>query len=91
MTGPLKNVPSYNSLKINTFITYISSVYNQGENGKRDSLREYLSKVKIPTMIYYPGPLHMQEAYRVLGYGQKTFLLLQLYAGKSCLFPFIRY
>jgi len=24
-------------------------------------------------MIYYPGPLHMQEAYRYLGYSESAF------------------
>lgn len=30
---------------------------------KRDALREYLSEREIPSMIYYPVPLHMQKAY----------------------------
>jgi UDP-2-acetamido-2-deoxy-ribo-hexuluronate aminotransferase len=37
-------------------------------NGRRDALKKYLESEKIPSMIYYPGPLHMQEAYRYLGY-----------------------
>jgi len=37
-------------------------------NGKRDALKKHLESEKIPSMIYYPGPLHMQEAYRYLGY-----------------------
>lgn len=43
------------------------------KNGKRDELRKYLADKNIPSMIYYPGPLHMQEAYRYLGYGEKDF------------------
>jgi dTDP-4-amino-4,6-dideoxygalactose transaminase len=30
---------------------------------KRDNLKKYLSEHDIPTMIYYPLPLHQQEAY----------------------------
>ena len=30
---------------------------------KRDELREYLKSCGIPTMIYYPVPLHLQKAY----------------------------
>lgn len=35
---------------------------------QRDELKKFLTSRKIPAMIYYPGPLHMQEAYRYLGY-----------------------
>jgi len=30
----------------------------------RDKLREFLLAKGIPTMVYYPGPLHLQQAYR---------------------------
>ena len=32
-------------------------------NNKRDKLKEYLSTNGIPTMIYYPIPIHMQKAF----------------------------
>ena len=32
-------------------------------NGKRDDLRAYLNDIGIPTMIYYPIPIHKQKAY----------------------------
>ena len=34
------------------------------KNGKRDTLKSYLEENGIPTMIYYPLPLHEQEAYK---------------------------
>jgi dTDP-4-amino-4,6-dideoxygalactose transaminase len=43
------------------------------EGDKRDSLVEYLRSREIPVMIYYPLPLHLQNAYRDLGYGQGDF------------------
>lgn len=42
-------------------------------NGKRDELKDFLGTAKIPTMVYYPGPLHLQNAYRYLGYGENDF------------------
>jgi len=33
-------------------------------SGKRDELREYLQKKKIPTVVYYPKPVHKQAAYK---------------------------
>ncbi len=35
---------------------------------KRDKLKKYLEKKGIPTMIYYPLPLHLQPALKYLGY-----------------------
>lgn len=43
------------------------------KNGLRDDLKKYLEEHKIPSMIYYPGPLHRQEAYRYLGYRESDF------------------
>lgn len=36
--------------------------------GSRDDLKAWLQKKQIPSMIYYPVPLHLQHAYRDLGY-----------------------
>ena len=33
-------------------------------NGKRDDFKSYLSDVGIPSMIYYPIPIHKQKPYR---------------------------
>ena len=33
------------------------------ENADRNKLREHLASKEIPSMIYYPVPLHMQKAY----------------------------
>ena len=53
---------------------YSSHIFHQYtirvKNGKRDELKKYLESMKIPAMVYYPGPLHMQEAYRYLGYNE---------------------
>lgn len=41
--------------------------------GRRDILAEYLKKKNIGSMIYYPIPLHLQQAYLGLGYKQGDF------------------
>jgi dTDP-4-amino-4,6-dideoxygalactose transaminase len=40
---------------------------------RRDALREFLSARKIGSEIYYPVPLHMQEALKSLGYKEGSF------------------
>jgi len=36
-------------------------------DGRRDSLKAFLAERGVATGIYYPGPLHLEEAYRYLG------------------------
>jgi len=45
-------------------------VYNQFtvRCAQRDSLRDYLRTLGIPTEVYYPVPLHLQPAFSYLGY-----------------------
>lgn len=43
------------------------------EGGRRNNLRECLENEGIPSMIYYPVPLHMQKAYAHLGYSEADF------------------
>jgi len=56
---------------------YSSHIFHQYtikiKYGRRDELKKYIAEKNIPAMIYYPGPLHMQEAYRYLGYGEADF------------------
>ncbi len=42
-------------------------------DGARDKLRECLENEGVPSMIYYPVPIHMQKAYSHLGYGADDF------------------
>ena len=37
------------------------------KEGKRDELKVFLAEKGIPAMIYYPKPLHHQNAYKKLG------------------------
>jgi UDP-2-acetamido-2-deoxy-ribo-hexuluronate aminotransferase len=40
---------------------------------RRDELKAYLEKKGIPSMIYYPVPLHFQKAYKRQGFGEGSF------------------
>jgi len=56
---------------------YSSHIFHQYtikvKNGRRDELKKFLESKNIPSMVYYPGPLHMQKAYGYLGYTDNDF------------------
>jgi len=56
---------------------YSTHIYHQYtikvKGGRRDPLRSYLEKAGIPSMVYYPVPLHVQKAYSYLGYNETDF------------------
>ncbi|MBT0812863.1 DegT/DnrJ/EryC1/StrS family aminotransferase [Litoribacter ruber] len=45
----------------------------QVNNGKREELKAYLQEKGVPSMVYYPVPLHQQTAYLEFGYKQGDF------------------
>jgi dTDP-4-amino-4,6-dideoxygalactose transaminase len=40
---------------------------------RRDELKAHLERLGIPSMIYYPVPLHLQPAYQQPGFGKGSF------------------
>lgn len=56
---------------------YSTHIYHQYtirvKDGKRDGLKKYLADAGIPSMVYYPIPMHNQKAYKYLGYDENAF------------------
>jgi dTDP-4-amino-4,6-dideoxygalactose transaminase len=61
--------PSYSNSSTHIFHQYTLKV----KNGKRDQLKKYLEENNIPSMIYYPVPLHLQKAFKYLGLKEGDF------------------
>lgn len=72
-----KNLATLPWVKTPTRAHYSTHVYHQytlsvkGKN--RDALKTYLQEKGVPSMIYYPIPLHLQEAYRTHSYPEGSF------------------
>jgi UDP-2-acetamido-2-deoxy-ribo-hexuluronate aminotransferase len=46
-------------------------------HGRRDDFQKYLATKGIPTMIYYPVPLHLQKAYKTKGFDEGAFAVTE--------------
>ncbi len=55
-------IPARTEYSTHTFHQYTIQIEN------RDKLKTYLESKGIPSMVYYPKALHLQEAYKSLGY-----------------------
>jgi len=56
-------------------------------NGRRDALQHFLKKCGVPTMIYYPLPMHVQPAYAYLGYQAGQFPVAEQLCGAVLSLP----
>lgn len=50
----------------------------QVKDGYRDKLKQYLADKQVPSMVYYPSPLHLQKAYAYLGYKEGSMPVAEL-------------
>ena len=62
------SIPARVSYSTHSFHQYTIKVWQ-----KRDELQKHLHSKGIPSMIYYPLPLHLQEAYHYMGYKKGVF------------------
>jgi len=78
-------------IKVPVRMNYSSHIFHQYTlrvmNKKRQGLKDFLDSKKIPSMIYYPVPLHMQKAYAYLGYRDKDFPVTEKLCGEVISLP----
>jgi len=72
-----KTLSGITNIKTPTRLKHSTHVFHQYTlkvvDGNRDDFRDYLEKNGVPTMIYYPVPLHLQKAYRLPEFGEGSF------------------
>ena len=61
---PGLQIPVRDPMSTHTFHQYTLRV----ASGRRDALKAHLQEAGVPAMIYYPMPLHLQDAYAELNY-----------------------
>jgi dTDP-4-amino-4,6-dideoxygalactose transaminase len=54
---------------------------------QRDALKEHLASSGVSVGIHYPIPIHLQPAYRDLGYRQGDFPVTEEYAQQTLSLP----
>jgi dTDP-4-amino-4,6-dideoxygalactose transaminase len=66
---PQINLPFRSPASTHVFHQYTIKVLD----GKRNELKDYLAKKGVPTMVYYPVPLHRQNAYKIYNLTNEKF------------------
>jgi dTDP-4-amino-4,6-dideoxygalactose transaminase len=66
-TEKLNKIAAIETPVIPRYSDHVFHQYTIKIKNNRNELKEYLHKKGIPTMIYYPVPLHCQNAYRITG------------------------
>jgi dTDP-4-amino-4,6-dideoxygalactose transaminase len=75
-TVPVIKVPERSAFSTHVFHQYTLRVPAES----RDELKAWLQEKQIPSMIYYPVPLHLQKAYMDLGYKEGDFPVSEQHA-----------
>jgi UDP-2-acetamido-2-deoxy-ribo-hexuluronate aminotransferase len=59
----------------------------QVQGASRDELKDYLQTKGVPSMVYYPVPLHLQNAYLEFGYQSGDFPVAEMLCKKVLSLP----
>jgi dTDP-4-amino-4,6-dideoxygalactose transaminase len=77
-------LPVTDNQAIHTFNQFTIQVKNEA---KRDALKAFLAEKGIPSMIYYPTPVHQQPAYQYFGYEKGDLLVSEKLSSKVLSLP----
>lgn len=74
-------IPVVNNWSRHTYNQYVIRLAN------RDKIKDMLKDAGIPSMIYYPSPIHLQKAYAYLGYHTGDFPVSEILCGEVLALP----
>lgn len=57
------------------------------KQGRRDALKDFLKERGVPSMIYYPVPLHLQKAYKAYGYKEGDYPVAEMLSAEVLSLP----
>ena len=83
-SGPGITIPARDPRSSHVFHQYTVQV---ADADRRDELQLFLKKCGVPTMIYYPLPMHAQPAYAYLGYRPGQFPVAERLCGAVLSLP----
>jgi len=83
----LINIEAIVTPALNKKSTHVYHQYCIKVGNRRDELRQCLAQNNIPSMIYYPKPLHLQQAYATYGYKAGDFKVAENTANKILALP----
>jgi dTDP-4-amino-4,6-dideoxygalactose transaminase len=69
----LANIPKLKTPVRASYSTHVFHQYTIRVDEQRNELKAFLEGKGIPTMIYYPVPLHLQKGYAKSQFGKGTF------------------
>ncbi|MCL2245553.1 MAG: DegT/DnrJ/EryC1/StrS family aminotransferase [Lentimicrobiaceae bacterium] len=69
-----ENHPKIEIPTLSAFSTHVFHQYTlKLKNANREEIIEKMKEAEVPVMVYYPIPLHLQEAFQYLGYQKGDF------------------
>ncbi|MEM1218306.1 MAG: DegT/DnrJ/EryC1/StrS family aminotransferase [Bacteroidota bacterium] len=86
-TEKLRGVPGLTPPKKASYSSHIYHQYTLLIESGRDQVRDQLQAAGIPSGVYYPVPLHLQEAYGFMGYQKGDFPVSEAMAERVLSLP----
>lgn len=70
-----EHLKSIEEIRLPERVSYSTHTFHQYtiQTNQRNKLQQFLKEKGIPSMVYYPGVIHLQEAYQFLGYKKGDF------------------